>query len=177
MRYATSAALAVHVFVFFLLWVYYSAVLLLFGAAVVAQAWTFPKATHIPYGPGFLPSILGIGLIICGVLLVIGGLVHRREQALLTLGAWSRSPRHVFGFLLVLAGLGFYVLFANDVGHFASSVIILTALIAHLSRRPLYALGVAIVASFAIQMFFVEVLLVPLPWGVLEPYSGWFTWR
>jgi putative tricarboxylic transport membrane protein len=149
----------------------------LFGAVIVAQAWTFPKAQHIPYGPGFLPSVLGIGLVIAGVLLIIGGIAGRRTQPWLALGEWSRSPRHVFGFLLVLASLAFYVLFADAIGHLASSVIILTALIWHLSGRPLYALGVALVASLVIQMFFVEVLLVPLPWGVLEPYSGWFTWR
>ncbi len=152
-------------------------VVALFGAIVVSQAWYFPKATHIPYGPGFLPSILGIGLIICGLVLVVGGIANRREQALLALGDWSRSPRHVFGFLLVLASLGFYVLLADDIGHFACSVIVLFALITHLSRRPLYAFGVALVASVAIQMFFVEILLVPLPWGVFEPYAGWFTWR
>jgi putative tricarboxylic transport membrane protein len=152
-------------------------VVALFGAIVVAQAWTFPKAQHIPYGPGFLPTILGIGLVIAGGLLIIGGIAARRTQPLLALGEWSRSPRHVFGFLLILACLAFYVLFADDIGHFAASVLILTALIWHLSRRPLYALGVAVVASLVIQMFFVEVLLVPLPWGVLEPYSGWFTWR
>jgi len=152
-------------------------VVALFGAIVIAQAWTFPKAQHIPYGPGFLPTLLGIGLIACGALLVVGGLVHRRDQPLLKLGEWANSPQHATGFLLVLASLGFYVLFADDIGHFACSILILFALIAHLSRRPLYALGVSIVASLAIQMFFVEILLVPLPWGVLEPYSGWFTWR
>ena len=152
-------------------------VVALFGAVVISQAWYFPKAQHIPYGPGFLPTILGIGLILCGALLVIGGIAQRREQALLALGAWSRSPRHVAGFLLVLASLGFYVLLADDIGHFACSVIILFALIGHLSGHWWRALGISIVASFVIQMFFVEVLLVPLPWGVLEPYSGWFTWR
>jgi putative tricarboxylic transport membrane protein len=152
-------------------------VVALFGAAVISQTWTFPKAQHIPYGPGFLPTLLGVGLVICGSLLVIGGLIHRRDQPLLKLGEWANSPRHAFGFFLVLAGLGFYVLFADDIGHLACSVLILFALIAHLSRRPWYALLIAIVASFVIQMFFVEILLVPLPWGVLEPYSGWFIWR
>ena len=58
-------------------------VVALFGAVVISQAWYFPKAQHIPYGPGFLPTILGIGLILCGALLVIGGIAQRREQALL----------------------------------------------------------------------------------------------
>lgn len=152
-------------------------VIALFGAVIVSQAWTFPKAQHIPYGPGFLPSILGIGLVICGLILILTGIFQRHQQPLLALGAWAKSPRHVFGFVLILASLGFYVLVADDIGHFASSAIILFALVGYLGRRPLQALVVSIVASFAIQMFFVEVLLVPLPWGILEPYSGWFTWR
>lgn len=152
-------------------------VVAIFGATIASLAWTFPKAQHIPYGPGFLPSILGIGLVICGLLLIVTGIVQRREQPLLALGAWASSPQHVIGFLLVLGSLGFYVLLADDIGHFACSVIILFALIGYLGRRPLQALVISVVASVVIQMFFVEVLLVPLPWGVLEPYAGWFTWR
>ena len=152
-------------------------VVALCGALVISQAWYFPKAQHIPYGPGFLPTILGTGLIICGTLLVVGGIAQRREQPLLQLGEWSRSPHHIVGFLLVLASLGFYVLLADDIGHFACSVLILLVLIGHLSGHWRRALGISVVASAAIQMFFVEVLLVPLPWGVFEPYAGWFTWR
>ncbi len=110
-------------------------VVALFGALVISQAWYFPKAQHIPYGPGFLPTLLGIGLIICGSVLTIGRLVARDRQPLLALGEWSRSPRHVVGFLLVLASLGFYVLFADDIGHFVCSVLILLVLIGHLSGR------------------------------------------
>lgn len=152
-------------------------VVVLFGALVISQAWYFPKAQHIPYGPGFLPTLLGIGLIVCGSVLTIGRLVARDRQPLLMLGEWSRSPHHVVGFLLVLASLGFYVLFADDIGHFACSALILLVLIGHLSGHWRRALGFSIIASIAIQLFFVEILLVPLPWGVFEPYSGWFTWR
>jgi putative tricarboxylic transport membrane protein len=152
-------------------------VVAMLGAAVIAVACSFPRAQHIPYGPGFLPTILGVGLIICGALLVATGIAARRTQPMVTLGEWSRSPRHIFGFLLILAGLGFYALFADDIGHLACSIIILWALIAHLTRHPWRALGISLIASIAIQLFFVQVLLVPLPWGVLEPYSGWFSWR
>jgi putative tricarboxylic transport membrane protein len=152
-------------------------VVALFGAAVVSQSWYFPRAQHIPYGPGFLPTLLGFGLIACGLVLIVGRLAAGNREALLALGDWARSRRHVTGFVLVLASLGFYVVLADDIGHFASSVVILFVLVGHLSRRPLYAFVVAVLASVAIQMFFVQVLLVPLPWGVLEPYAGWLTWR
>ena len=147
------------------------------GAAIVSQAWYFPTAPHIPYGPGFLPTILGIGLAACGASLIVTGIASRQTQPVLQLGEWSRSARHIFGFVLILACLGFYALFADDIGHFACSVIILWALIAHLTRRPWRALAISFIASIAIQYFFVEGLLVPLPWGILEPYSGWFTGR
>lgn len=152
-------------------------VVALLGAAVVSQAWYFPKATHIPYGPGFMPTILGVGLAACGALLIVRGIAERKIQPLMQLGEWSRSAHHIFGFALVLASLGFYALFADDIGHFACSVLILFVLIGHLHGRWLRALGIAIVASIGIQFFFVDLLLVPLPWGVLEPYSGWFVWR
>ena len=152
-------------------------VVALLGAAVVSQAWYFPKATHIPYGPGFLPTLLGIGLAICGMLLIVRGIAERQVQPLLELGEWSRSARHVFGFVLILGCLGFYALLADDIGHFACSVLILWVLIGHLNGRWLRALGISVVASVVIQFFFVDLLLVPLPWGVLEPYAGWFAWK
>jgi putative tricarboxylic transport membrane protein len=152
-------------------------VIALFGALIIAEARHFPKAQHIQYGPGFLPTILGTGLALCGAILIARGFAARRTQPLLALGEWSRSPRHIFGFVLILACLAFYALFANDLGHFASSVLILWALIAHLTRTPARALAIAVLASIVIQLFFVEVLLVPLPWGILEPYSGWLVWR
>lgn len=152
-------------------------VVALLGAAIFAQAFYFPKAAHIPYGPGFLPSILGVGLMVCGLILIGAGIANRRDQPVLALGDWARSVRHVFGFILILASLGFYALFADDIGHFACSILILFALIAYLGRKPLQALAISVVATIVIQIFFVDVLLVPLPWGVLEPYSGLFTWR
>jgi putative tricarboxylic transport membrane protein len=152
-------------------------VIALFGALIIAQASTFPKAQHIPYGPGFLPTILGVGLVACGIVLIATGIASRRTQPLIALGEWSRSPQHIFGFVLILASLAFYALFADDIGHFASSVLILWALIAHLTRHPWRALLISVIASIAIQFFFVDLLLVPLPWGILEPYSGWFAWR
>jgi putative tricarboxylic transport membrane protein len=152
-------------------------VVALLGAAIVSQAWYFPTAQHIPYGPGFLPTVLGSALVLCGGVLIAGGIAARHTQPMIQLGAWTRSPQHLFGFALILASLGFYALLADDIGHFACSVIILFVLVLFLSRRPLRALAVAIFASLAIQLFFVDILLVPLPWGILEPYSGWFRWR
>jgi len=152
-------------------------VVALLGAAIVSQAWYFPRAQHIPYGPGFLPTLLGFGLVLCGAVLIAGGIAARHIQPLAQFGAWIRSPRHVFGFALILASLGFYALLADDIGHFACSVVILFALIAYLGGRPLRALVVSIIASLVIQFFFVDILLVPLPWGILEPYTGWFQWK
>lgn len=152
-------------------------VVALLGAAIVSQAWYFPRAQHIPYGPGFLPTLLGFGMLLCGGVLIAGGIAARHTQPMAQFGEWVRSPRHVFGFALILASLGFYALLADDIGHLACSVIILFALIYYLSGRLLRAAIVSIVASIAIQLFFVDVLLVPLPWGILEPYSGWFQWK
>lgn len=152
-------------------------VVALLGAAIVSQAWYFPTAQHIPYGPGFLPTVLGTGLVLCGAVLIAGGIAARHTQGMAQFGAWVRSPRHVIGFALILASLGFYALFADDIGHLACSIIILFTLVYFLSRSLLRAMVVAIVASLGIQLFFVQILLVPLPWGILEPYSGWFQWR
>jgi cytochrome c-type biogenesis protein CcmH/NrfF len=50
---------------------------------------------------------------------------------------------------------------------------LLWGLIALLWGRPFVALLIALVASFMIHQFFVRMLLVPLPWGIV-PYFKLF---
>ena len=62
-------------------------------------------------------------------------------------------------------------------GYLPTAAVLLFALVWQLWRRPWAALAVAAVGSVLTHQFFVAVLSVPLPWGVLEPWSGALTWR
>jgi putative tricarboxylic transport membrane protein len=71
------------------------------------------------------------------------------------------------GFILLVEPLGFLV----------TGAALLFLLVLLLWRRPVAAAVVAIVGTVATQQSFAELLLVPLPWGLLEPWSAVLTWR
>jgi putative tricarboxylic transport membrane protein len=153
------------------------AFVLLFGCAVLYVAQGLPELQHFRYGPGFFPSLLAVGMIGSGAILVLQGARTWRAEAPVELGAWARSGRHALSVLLVIGGVAFYVLAADRLGYLPTAALLLFALVWQLWRRPWAALAVAVAGSVLTHQFFVEVLSVPLPWGVLEPWSGALTWR
>jgi putative tricarboxylic transport membrane protein len=50
-------------------------------------------------------------------------------------------------------------------------MIILVTLLYRFGAGPFLSISVALVTTLAIQQVFVSVLLVPLPWGLLEPIA------
>jgi putative tricarboxylic transport membrane protein len=149
----------------------------LFGCGVLYLASRFPELQHFRYGPGFFPSLLALGMIGSGAILVLHGARTWRAEPAVVFGDWARSGRHAASVLLVIGGVAFYVLTADRLGYLPTAAILLFALVWQLWRRPWAALAVAVVGSVLTHQFFVGVLSVPLPWGVLEPWSGALTWR
>jgi hypothetical protein len=73
----------------------------------------------------------------------------------------------VFGFLVA------YALLSEALGFLVLAPLLLWGLIWLLWGRPFVALLIATSSSLAIHQFFVQVLLVPLPWGIV-PYFKLF---
>jgi putative tricarboxylic transport membrane protein len=153
----------------------------LLGSLIIYWAKDLPTLRHIQYGPGFFPTLIGIGFVAGGGVLVIRRLLALRKLAtgtrLVALGAWCRSPRHVGGVVLTLGALVFYILVVQRLGFLLTMPVILGVLIGWWHRRWLTALVVALLATVCLQVFFQQLLTVPLPWGALEPYAGVLTWK
>ena len=144
-------------------------VLILLSALMIALTASFPEFPGQKYGPALFPRLLGSGLIICGMLLVWKGLAARRAGGpWLDIAPWLRSPRHVTSFILVCALLVIYILAAESVGFIPMAVAFLAILFLWLGTRPIPALVIAFVATFAIYWFFATLLRVPLPRGWLD---------
>lgn len=147
-------------------------ILLFFGGAVIFHAQTsFPGLPGQNYGPAFFPTIIGTGLGLCGLLFVAQGLAQRATVPWITFGDWVSSVPHRRNLVAVLAALLFYILCSDFLGFFITSTILLTALLVLFGNRITVALAVAIVATVVIHLFFYKLLLVPLPWGLLEPFA------
>lgn len=146
-------------------------VLLIFGSAIVIHSRSFPGLPGQNYGPAFFPTIIGVALAICGCVFIVQGYLKRREAGLVTLGEWASSPRHRANFILVIVGLVVYVLVSDFVGFIPTAIAITTVLTVRFGVRVWSALAISTLATFVIHTAFYKILLVPLPWGLLEPIA------
>lgn len=149
----------------------------LLGAGILGVSQTFPTMAYFQYGPGFFPGLIGALLLGCGLLLAAQGFAHRHEEPLVVLTAWAHSHRLVVNLLLVIGAVVFYGLASDRLGFFITGFIILAVLMLRLWHRPATSLAIAAIATVVTQQTFVELLQVPLPWGVLEAWSGVLSWR
>ena len=115
--------------------------------------------------------LIGIGLAACGLVLVIRGVAGRKDQPLVQLGAWARDRRNVANFALVLASLLFYILASEFLGFIPAALVVLVLLLSRFGVGLPAALGIAAAATLIIHTIFARFLLVPLPWGLLEPVA------
>ena len=146
-------------------------VLAVLGGLVLFTVQSYPKIPGQQVGPALFPGLIAAGIFVCGLILMVRGWRERKAAPWVTPGDWVRSPRHVAGFVLLVASVVFYIVAAEKLGFLLSAVLILTAMF-YVLRVPLgRSLLVAVVASLVIHFMFYKLLRVPLPWGILVNHS------
>ncbi len=145
--------------------------LIVFAIAMIAYTRTFPALFGQQFGPDLFPVVIGVGMLGCGVLLTISGLASRRTVPLVDLGDWAGNRDAWINLVLVIAALVFYIFASGPLGFIPVSLIILLTLLLRFGVGLLLAIAVAIVTTLVIHQIFAKFLLVPLPWGVLEPVA------
>jgi len=152
-------------------------VILLFGITIILLSADFEPLRHISYGPGFFPTLIGVGFLGCGAALIGRRVVgHLGRGPWITLGDWSRSSRHIVNFLLIPISVVLYILFSDAVGFLLTMFALLALQLAWFTRHIGRSVVIAIIVTLLLQGFFQGFMSVPLPWGILERYSGAFTW-
>lgn len=149
----------------------FGAIFALLGAMILAHVQGFPKIPGQDYGPAIFPGLVATGLIVCGILLVAGGIRHRREMPWFSAGDWTRSGTHLVAFAAVVLGVAVYVALAERVGFLLVSPVLLLLWFRVLGVRWTTAVVAALVTTLVIWYAFYKLLRVPLPWGVLTPYA------
>lgn len=147
------------------------AVLVLFALAVIAYSTTFPRLHGQDYGPDLFPTLIGGGLLLCGVILIVQGLRDRATVPLVQIGDWAQDPRNILNVILLLGGIAFYILVSDDLGFIPASLLILTTLFIRFGSSWPGSIVLAVVTTLIIHTLFAKVLLVPLPWGILLPVA------
>ena len=142
------------------------------GLAIILQARSF-QATHgQAYGPDLFPTIIGVGFVLSGIVLVLGG--WRQRQAV----GWVDLEGVGFGRLLdatlVLAFVMVFILLAGRLGFVLTAGLGTWLLMVRFQGGKwlssfLIAAGIVLVTDWAFR----TVLLVPLPIGTVLPRLPW----
>ena len=145
-------------------------VLILFALVMIWYTRTFPAMPGQDYGPALFPVLIGIGFLVTGGILVVSGLARIKTEPLFGGGEWLRSGPHVINFLAVVLGLLFYILISDWLGFILTSLLLLFGwLVLFRGGKPLSSLAIALAVTLGVDYVFSQLLLVPLPLGVLQP--------
>lgn len=144
-------------------------VLIGFALLVANATRSFPSMPGQSYGSALFPLILCTGFAACGVILVVSGIRKRATQPLLDRDAWARSPAGLLTLASVLVGILFYILVSESLGFIPTAFLMIAGILVRLRGRWASSLAIAAGATMVVHYLFYSVLLVPLPWGVLEP--------
>jgi putative tricarboxylic transport membrane protein len=142
-----------------------------FAVFVISLASTFPGLPGQDYGPAFFPTIIGIVFLICAAILIVQGLKARHETGWVKFGEWAKSPHHIINFVIVLSTLVGYIWLSDFIGFIPISIVVLWVLMYRFGVGKRISAALSIGVTFLIHTIFYKYLLVPLPWGLLDPIA------
>ncbi len=135
-----------------------------FGTYVILEARRLPYVSEFGPGPGFFPLWIGIGIIVCSLIMLVAGCLRggpageaenkSAAEIARALGAWAAFVVAIvllplLGFAISLGLLSLFLIIALD------------------HRSPWAALGVAVVLASGFYLIFNVALGVALPVGPL----------
>jgi putative tricarboxylic transport membrane protein len=138
--------------------------LTLLALVVLFTARAFPDVPGQKLGAGFLPMLVGAGLLLCGL-----ALVARSRRAPAGSGA-ARGVEQVLPALVVMAAVAAYITLAERLGFLIVAPLVLLAVFKALRVGWRAALLWAVGGTLVVHVVFYKLLRVPLPWGVLRPF-------
>ena len=143
--------------------------LIALAGLMIALTANFPPFPGQKYGPALFPRLLGAGIILCGAILVVRGLVERRAgERWLTLAPWTREPWRVVSFFLTLGLVLAYILASETIGFLPVAFVFLVTLFLWFRVTPLNAFALGLASVLIINYFFAHLMRVPLPRGFLN---------
>ena len=143
------------------------AALALLALAVLWSARAFPAVPGQKLGAGFLPMLVGAGLLLCGLGLVWRS--HRGRGYGDPAVVPASSRRDLFSASIIVGAVVVYIALADRIGFLLVAPLCLLAVFRVLQVRWWPALLWALAGTALVHLAFYKLLRVPLPWGVLRP--------
>ena len=142
--------------------------LMLLGGALLWTGRAFPDVPGQNVGAGFLPMLIGAGLMACGATLLV-----RSQRA----AAYANEPgpkpagsEHFGSAIVVMGAIVFYIALADKIGFLIIAPLCLLAVFKAMRVSTTQALLWAIGGTLVVHLAFYKLLRVPLPWGWLRPF-------
>jgi putative tricarboxylic transport membrane protein len=142
--------------------------LALLAGAVLWSARDFPVVPGQSFGAGFLPTLVGAGLLLCGVALIVRG--WRARAAPRLAGLVAPREEHFGSAAVIIGVIAAYILLADRLGFLVVAPLGLLATFKALRVGWGPALLWAAGGTVLVHLAFYKLLRVPLPWGVLRPF-------
>ena len=137
------------------------------AAAILWSARGFPAVPGQKLGAGFLPTLIGLGFRLCGVVLVLRSLRGQSRER----GDDAPVIEEHFGSSAVIVGaIVAYIVLAERLGFLIVVPVCLVAVFRALRVGWRPSLGWAIGGTLVVHLAFYKLLRVPLPWGVFRPF-------
>jgi putative tricarboxylic transport membrane protein len=142
--------------------------LALLALAVLWSARAFPDLPGQKLGAGFLPMLVGAGLLLCALALIARSLRARAYAD----EAAPRAPgsEHFGSAWVVIGAVVAYLLLSERVGFLLIAPLCLMALCLAFRVAWRHALPWAVGSTLLVHVCFYKLLRVPLPWGWLTPF-------
>lgn len=152
------------------------------GAFALWQATIIPTRPGLVYGPSLFPSLIGIGLIGCGVVITAKHLVLARRRAAAVPDAVVPAEavpepdaprpgwRQLAGIPVIGALVVFYILFARATGFIPAMFVVVAGAALWLRLNWLGAVAAGAATAFGLFVIFALLLRVPLPYGPIERF-------
>ena len=149
----------------------FGVLLIAFAIAEIAYTRTFPTLHGQAYGPDLFPILIGVGFLITGAVLTVRGVALRAAAPLVEVGPWADDRRNVVNFALVVLALLFYIAASDWLGFILTAFLIMLVLLKNFGSGLVTSVVIAALSTLGIHTLFARVLLVPLPWGLLQPVA------
>jgi putative tricarboxylic transport membrane protein len=141
--------------------------LALLALAVLWSARAFPNVPGQKLGAAFLPMIVGVGLLLCGIALVLRSL---KRGAYAEADAKPEVEEHFGSAVVIVGAVLAYIGLSERVGFLLIAPLCLLAVFLAFRVAWPRALLWAIGGTLLVHLAFYKLLRVPLPWGPLTPF-------
>jgi|GEM_PF-850425 len=154
----------------------------LIGGGIVVESWSIPTVFGFNYGPGFFPGLIGLGLLVAGLVHITTVVMRRAPLSSPVEAGTSRSDGPAVAErwwrpAIVLLIMLLMTIIMSRLGFHLTAPVALGLLFVLFGLSWKFAIVTAIVMTLLMDAIFRALLLVPLPWGVLTPWTGVLAWR